>query len=88
MDLSLPAITPEMREALAASGGSPIHIQDPETLQVYVVAEQPLEITLDEAYMREKIEEGLADIEAGRVAPWDIEATIAEAKRRHAENRA
>ncbi len=87
MDLALPAITSEMREALAASGGSPIHIQDPETLQVYVVAEQPLEITLDEAYMREQIEEGLADIEAGRVAPWDIEATIADAKRRHAEDR-
>ena len=74
-----------MREALAASGGLPIHLQDPDTLQVYVLSEEPVKITLDEAYLREKIEEGLADIKEGRIAPWDIEATIAEAKRRHAE---
>ncbi|HEX6962741.1 MAG TPA: hypothetical protein VF175_12800 [Lacipirellula sp.] len=87
MDLSIPSITPEMRAALQASGGLPIQVQDPETLQVYTVVEQPVEITLDEEYIRRCIDEGLADIDAGRVAPWDIEATIAEAKRRHAENR-
>jgi hypothetical protein len=87
MDPILPAMTPEMRAALQASGGAPIHIQDPETLRVYVVSERPVEITLDEDYIRRLIDEGLADVDAGRVAPWDIEATIAEAKRRHAENR-
>jgi hypothetical protein len=85
MDLSLPFITPEMRAALAASGGAPIQVQDPETLQVYVVSQQPVEISLDDEYIQRAIEEGIADIEAGRVAPWDLEAFLAEAHRRFAE---
>jgi hypothetical protein len=72
MEMSLPPITPEMRAALVASGGAPIQVQDPETQQVYVM-EPVVEITLDEQYIRERIEEGLADIEAGRVVPWDPE---------------
>lgn len=87
MDLSLPAITPEMRQALAASGGSPIHIQDPETLQVYVVQQQPVEITLDEDYMRSEIQVALDQLDRGECEEWDIEAVIAEAKRRFGEQR-
>lgn len=73
MDPSFPAITPAMRDALAASGGAPIHVQDPETLQVYVVAEGTLAMTLDEQYVRDKIDEGLAAIDAGDCVPWDPE---------------
>ena len=68
MDLSLPPITPEMRAALQASGGAPIQVHDPETLRVYTISEQPIEITLDEKYLQQAIDEGLADVDAGRVA--------------------
>lgn len=85
MDLSLPAITPEMRQALAASGGSPIHIHDPETQQVYVVAEQPTHPWLDEEYIRAGLQVALEQFARGEHDDWDIEAVIAEAERRHAE---
>lgn len=88
MDPLLPSITPEMRSALAASGGAPIHVQDPETLQVYVVSEQSTPISLDERYVQEKIDEGLAAIEAGDVVSWDPKRVKALGRDRLAARRA
>jgi hypothetical protein len=87
METSLPLITPEMRAALVASGGAPIQVQDPQTQQVYLM-EPVVEITLDEQYMREKIEEGLAAIEAGDVVPWDPERIKRLGRERLAARRA
>jgi hypothetical protein len=52
---------------------------------VYIVSERPVEIPVDDEYIRRRIEEGLADVEAGRVAPWDVETFLTEAHRRNAE---
>jgi hypothetical protein len=85
MDPTLPAITPQMRSALAASGGAPIQVQDPETLQVYLVSEKPIEVTLDEEYIRQGVQVARDQFARGEYSAWDMDATIAEAKRRHAE---
>ena len=85
MDSSPLPIPAELRQALAASGGLPIQFEDPETHKLYLLVEQT--DALDDEYFRAEIEKGLADIEAGRFAPWDIEATLAEARRRLAQSR-
>jgi hypothetical protein len=78
-------LPPEMSQAIAANGGVPPLFEDPATLQVYRLVEEPVEVTLDEEYIRQELAKGIADFDAGRFAPWDIEATIAEAHRLHAE---
>ncbi len=84
MEIQPLPLPPEFRAALDANGGLPIHFEDPETHERYVLQETPVEITLDEDFINEELAKGLADFEAGRFGPWDIEATLAEAHRRHA----
>jgi hypothetical protein len=85
MDLILQSLTPEMRQALDASGGLPIQIQDPETHKVYLVAERPPLHSLDEEYIRAGLQVALEQFARGEHDDWDIEAVIVEAERRHAE---
>jgi hypothetical protein len=85
MELGIPSLTPEMRQALDASGGLPIQVEDPQTRQIYLLVEQPAQITIDEDYIRQELDKGFADLDAGRFAPWDLEAFLAEAHRRRAQ---
>ena len=50
--------------------------------QIYRLVEEPVEVTLEEEYIRQGLQVALDEFERGEFAPWDIEATIAEAKRR------
>lgn len=72
-----------MRQALAANGGAPLRLEDPETHEFYLLVEAPIEITLDDEYIRKSLQVAQDEFDRGEFAPWDIEATIAEAKRRH-----
>jgi hypothetical protein len=87
MELSLPAITitPEIQAALQASGGDPIHVQDPETLRVYTITQQPIEVTLDDEYIRQGLQVARDQFSRSEFSEWDVQATIAEAKRRYVE---
>ena len=85
MPVDRPAITNEQREALLQSGGSPIQLEDPETRQVYLLVEQPVEPQLEEAYIRAALQVALDEFDAGQEEKWDIEAVIAQAKREFAE---
>jgi hypothetical protein len=85
MDPSLPAITPEMREALAASGGSPIQLEDPRTEKVYWMAKQPTHPSLDEECIRAGLEIALDLYAQGDFDNWSDDRVIAEAERLHAE---
>jgi hypothetical protein len=77
----------EFRHALDASGGLPLRFEDPETHELYILQSAPVEITLDEEYINRELEKGLADIEAGRVVPWDPERIKEEGRRMLAERR-
>lgn len=77
------ALTPEMHHALDVSGGTPIQLEDSLTQQRYLLVEQPIEVTLDEDYIRQGLQVARDEFNRGEYAPWDIEATIAEAQRRH-----
>ncbi len=88
MHAPYPQLTPEQREALAASGGLPVHVEDPDTHKLYVLVEQPQDKVLDEEYIRNELSKGLAAIEVGDRVPWDAERIKQEGRRRLAARRA
>jgi len=61
-----PKLTSEQRAALKQDG-APVRVEDDETHQVYFLVDK---VTLESAD-REAIRQGIADMEAGRVAPLD-----------------
>lgn len=83
-----PQITPEQRQALAASGGVPIHVEDPDTHKLDVLIEQPQNVPLDNEYIRSELAKGVAAIEAGERLPWDAERIKQEGRRRLAARKA
>jgi hypothetical protein len=86
MDAQPIPLPPEISRLIAANGGVPPLVEDPETEQVYRLIEaQPSDLNLDEEYIRQEVEKGIADIEAGRIKPWNIDEFLVEAHRRHSE---
>jgi len=73
MQAQYPQLTPEQRQAIAASGGLPIQVEDPDTHKIYVLVEQPREVVLDDEYIRHELSKGLAALEAGQRIAWDPE---------------
>jgi hypothetical protein len=83
MDTQPIPLPPEISQLIAANGGVPPLVVDPLTEEVYRLVEaDACEITLDEDYIQQEVAKGIADIEAGRIKPWDVEAFLAEAHRR------
>jgi adenine specific DNA methylase Mod len=64
-------LTPEQLSALD-SGGGVMRGHDPATNRKYILIEQ-IEPTISDDYLREKLREGLEDIEAGRVTEWNAD---------------
>jgi hypothetical protein len=81
-------LTPEQRQAIAASGGLPIHVEDPDTHKLYVLLEQPHESPLDDEYIRSELAKGIAALEAGERVPWDPDRIKQEGRQRLAARRA
>ncbi len=63
-----PKITPEQREALGHSNG-PVLVEDEQTRRVYFLADPSTMETLQRQEDLAAIRAGIADMEAGRVAP-------------------
>jgi hypothetical protein len=84
MHASYPQLTPEQREAIAAIGGLPIHVEDPETHRLYVLVEHLPDPALDEEYVRDELTMGLAGLETGERIPWDPVRIKQEGRRRTA----
>lgn len=80
-------LTPEMRQALIASGGAPIQVEDPETSQIYLLFEQPVKAELDEDYIRAALQVAVDELRNGQEEDWEIESLLAEAERESAEGR-
>jgi hypothetical protein len=80
MDLSNLELTPDQRNALLAQPESPVYISDRETRKVYVLFEKGKFPELEEAYVRDRLEEGFAAIERGEVEGWDAASIKAEGR--------
>jgi len=76
-------LTPEMRAALLANPGEPLHIADEETRKVYLVFEQGAFPDLEEEYIREGLELAREQIHRGEVSTASIHEVIAKAQSRH-----
>ena len=87
MQSSFPQLTPELQQAVAASGGLPVQVEDPTTHKIYVLLEQPKDSALDD-YIREALSQGIASIERGERVEWDPERVKQEGRRRLAARKA
>ncbi|HEV2970907.1 MAG TPA: hypothetical protein VGY55_13125 [Pirellulales bacterium] len=65
-----PKLTPEQREALDHSDG-PVPVEDEQTHRVYYLVDEPTLNSLRQQEDLAAIREGIADMEAGRVAPLE-----------------
>jgi hypothetical protein len=83
-----PQLTPEQCQAIAANGGVPIQLEDPDTHKVYLLLEQSPGATLDDEFIREELSKGIAALEAGERRAWDPERIKQEGRRRLEARRA
>ena len=79
MDTSHLQLTPEMRAALLARPGEPLHIADDETHKVYLVIEQGASPELEDDYIREGLELARNQISRDEVSNSTIDQIIAKA---------
>lgn len=88
MDAEPIPLPPEFVQALAVYGGQPLSFEQPESLKVYQLVEEQVEINLDDEYVNRMLAEGIAAADAGQVVPWDPERIRREGRRLLAERRA
>jgi hypothetical protein len=74
-------LTPQQRQALSECPTQSFEFEDQETQKVYLVLEQGVLSTLDEAYVRARLEEGVAAIERGEEEEWDGDSIKADGRR-------
>jgi hypothetical protein len=79
MDTSHLQLTPEMRAALLAHPGEPLHIADDETRKIYLVIEQGACPELEDDYIREGLDLARDQISRGEVSTTSIDQVIAKA---------
>lgn len=75
-------LTPELRAALLAHPGEPLHIADAELRKVFIVIEQGTFPELEEEYVRSGLELAREQIARGEISNTPIASLIAEAQRR------
>jgi Arc/MetJ-type ribon-helix-helix transcriptional regulator len=80
METSNLQLTPEMREALLANPGVPVHIVDEETRKVYVLVEEGAYPELEEEYIRQGLELARSQIARGEVSTATIDEVIDKAR--------
>jgi hypothetical protein len=74
----------EIRDALKRDPTKPVRVRDDQTNKVYVIVDEQALPTLWDEFLRREVQRGLDQLDRGESQPLDIEATIAEAHRRHA----
>ncbi len=87
-DMDAPRQAPLSLEQLAAvrEGEGYAQLVDPNTKQVYFLTE-PFTPTIDDDYIRKKLDEAQASIDRGEVSDWNVDDIKAEVSRRLAQKR-
>jgi hypothetical protein len=75
-----PKITDEQRRALQENKGHPVHVQDDQTHEAYLLLGADAMPALWEEYVRREVAEGLAAIDRGEVEDWEVESVKAEGR--------
>jgi len=66
-----PQLTPELRDALLASAGQPVRIDDEATHQTYFLVSQDQVRALMNAELRRELQMGYDDVARGDIVPFD-----------------
>ncbi len=74
MEASHISLPPELRSALDAQGGAPLHIHDRETQKVYLLMEEGTLPSFDEQELQRLLQPALEDEARGDVALLDMDA--------------
>jgi hypothetical protein len=82
METSDLQLTPELRQALLAHPGEPVHIADQETRKVYLLVEQGAFPELEEEFIREGLEMAREQIARGEISTASIDEVISKAQLR------
>ncbi|TWT99177.1 hypothetical protein Pla108_01110 [Botrimarina colliarenosi] len=67
------ALTPEQVAAVAAANGI-VYAEDPTTRQRYTLIQQDPSTIHSDDYLREKVLEGLVELDRGEGIPWNVDA--------------
>lgn len=77
-------LTDEMRQALAIRPAGPIPIEDDQTRNQYVLLTKDDYFRMHEDYLRRELQIAFDQVNRGEVSDFDMDALIAEARRRYA----
>lgn len=88
MDTTQLQLPPELRLALAAQNGQPLHIHDRETQKVYLLMEQGTLPAFEEEELERLLQPALEDEARGDVVPLDMDAIRLEGQRMLARRQA
>lgn len=75
-------LTEEQRQSIQANTGDLVEIEDEHTQRVYVLVEKAAYRQMIDETLRQKLQVGFDEADAGDVADWDVEEILAEAHRR------
>jgi hypothetical protein len=78
-----PKITEEQRQALQQSHGEMVEVEDDQTRKVYLLIERQEACQRFDDWLRQELQIGFDQSDRGESEVWNIEATLAEARRRH-----
>lgn len=79
-----PKLSDEQRQAIQSTHDGPVEVEDDPTHRVYVIVARDEFHQLVEDQLRQKLQIGFDQADAGNIGDWDIETLLTEARRRHA----
>jgi len=81
-----PRLTDEMRTAINERAGGLVEIEDDQTQKTYVLIERQQASGLLGEALRRELQIGFDQADGGESQSWNIQQTLAEAHRRHADS--
>jgi Tol biopolymer transport system component len=76
----------ELQQALDRDKQSPVYIVDADGNTTHVVLPVADDRELLDQWLRRELQIGFEQADRGESQPWDVESTLAEAHRRHAQH--
>ena len=77
----------ELQRVLDSQSGSPVYLLDAGGTATHVVLPLGEARRLFDEYLRRELQVGFDQADRGRSEPWDVDVTLAEAHRRHADRK-
>jgi hypothetical protein len=80
-----PKITSDIEQALRQQPDGRLRIEGPDGTVFWVVTDQAMHTGVVDEFIRQQVQAGLAQAEAGELEPFDMEAIKAKARKQYTE---